>query len=1184
MSAEKWRAFGIEVDDPEGISEQSLFYVGSYLLLLERVERGLAQRAVRYVVDGVDEDVLGEMTARRSECVSALRLGQHFVPVELTAVIRRLGDAPRALHRLGRLIHAIGGVGRVRAGSQVPGWFWAIYDTTRDAGRSRFDAPALGRLLEAGGQEPGLLIEVQIPAADHYPSPLDGMASFLREHEDAVRDRLSRWEPARARAGLLELLGLHQVVLPSLVDLLAREATSGTKVNRTLAMAQLARLGDASRAPLERLAKEGSAPTRRAAYQALDQLYGAAAAPFLASLVEGERSAKNRDVLREICARPAVEAPAPSLPPLAPVPEHVPLPEGYLAHLRAAFGGAGARRAQHWERMRKQGIAYYESNEPPPPPTEEALEELAQRLERGGSGAPGPETWHDDKALGELGRYAGLHPVHVWRLLTEVGRGRGAVPVWAARPILKACRRANEGRPDLRELAHVATFDGASPDAIAVAQLSGSRWGGGLGYRPEEAWTFFSEHPALLEEALEGRDRSLHHNAELWQENAYSVLAAFPELPSKAAEIAWRHALGTAKRPRPWARAALARAEGKTQRIVRALADGKQEVRATAADWLAELGDPAAIEPLKQALRKEKREIPKGAMFKALAALGVDLAPYLDRAALQKEALKKLKNGLPPKLAWFPFDALPTPTWKSDGAPVAIESLQWMIVSAHKLKTPVPSPLLRLYAERWAGAESLGDFMLEQWIARDARLPSREEVEPTVQAQAAQWRSWGHNLDDAAIEAMLRAAMSRPVGSAQADRGILAFATAMGGPSVAAKVERYLKDWFGNRAPQCKTLLELLAHRSDAHSIQVLLATATRFRTKGIREEARQRVAELAERRGWTPAELADRTVPTAGFELDETDRRPVLSLDLGPRVLRVLLDDALAVVLDKGGGKTTKTFPKPRKDDDAELAAAAKKTFAATKKQVKQVVRMQGDRLYEAMCTAQRWDAETWREHLWQHPIVGRLCERVVWVVLRGEEVVGAFRPLGDGTLTDVDDEPVTLPDDVEVAVAHDSWLGVELAARWREHLDDYEVTTLFPQLGAEPLELTDAQRDEVVLDELEGYIVDAFTLRGQLMKDGYTRGEAFDGGWFYTYTRAFPSIGLTATVEFSGSPLPEENRSVALGGVRFHPADDDVEHGAAIPLGDVPPVLLTEVREQVRRVAALGSGRDPDWELRLA
>ena len=39
-------------------------------------------------------------------------------------------------------------------------------------------------------------------------------------------------------------------------------------------------------------------------------------------------------------------------------------------------------------------------------------------------------------------------------------------------------------------------------------------------------------------------------------------------------------------------------------RIVRALADGKQEVRATAADWLAELGDPAAIEALKQADRQ----------------------------------------------------------------------------------------------------------------------------------------------------------------------------------------------------------------------------------------------------------------------------------------------------------------------------------------------------------------------------------------------------------------------------------------------------------------------------------------------------------------------------------------------------------------------------------------------------
>ena len=82
-------------------------------------------------------------------------------------------------------------------------------------------------------------------------------------------------------------------------------------------------------------------------------------------------------------------------------------------------------------------------------------------------------------------------------------------------------------------------------------------------------------------------------------------------------------------------------------------------------------------------------------------------------------------------------------------------------------------------------------------------------------------------------------------------------------------VHRYVKQWYGHRAAQCKALLQVLAWIDHPSATQVVLSVANRFRTKGIQEEALRLCQLLAERKGWTMDELADRTIPTAG--LDET-------------------------------------------------------------------------------------------------------------------------------------------------------------------------------------------------------------------------------------------------------------------------------------------------------------------------
>ena len=106
---------------------------------------------------------------------------------------------------------------------------------------------------------------------------------------------------------------------------------------------------------------------------------------------------------------------------------------------------------------------------------------------------------------------------------------------------------------------------------------------------------------------------------------------------------------------------------------------------------------------------------------------------------------------------------------------------------------------------------------------------------------------------------------------------------------------------------------------------------------------------------------------------------------------------------------------------------------------------------------------------------------------------------------------------------------------------------------------------------------MIDAFKLRAAAGKLGYMRGATGDGGWFYDYTKRFASIGLEAVVSFSGNALPEENRKVALLDLNFQRARGPV------PLGEVPAVILSECLNDMRTVAAEGSGFDSDWQSKV-
>jgi Domain of unknown function (DUF4132) len=668
------------------------------------------------------------------------------------------------------------------------------------------------------------------------------------------------------------------------------------------------------------------------------------------------------------------------------------------------------------------------------------------------------------------------------------------------------------------------------------------------------------------------------------------LLEQFPILPNRYRNRAMVLAGDTAAKTRDAARALLKDTPGIDGAIAVQLLDGKQDVRALAAEWLASRDAKAELPAIRAALAKEKSDVARAAMITALQKLGDDVSHLFDPAVLVKEATAGLAKTKPKGLDWFPFDMVPQLHW-ADGTPVDPILPRWWITLAAKLKQPGGNALINLWLDRLApgDAHKLGWMVLTGWIDEDTRRPSDAEanayaaqhVDATLQQNIANVKRWPQSADyfltdrTALFAQLKRQKASVYLGTASESKGILALAARVNGADAAQRIRPFLKD-HGSRTSQAKALMEVLAAIGTSAALQVLLGAANRMKQRSVQDFAGALVDDIAARNGWTPAQLADRTVPTGGFDSDGS-----LELDCGEdRTYRLQLGAQDDIIILNPEGREVKALPAPRVDDEKPLVDAAKKLLSNARKEVKQVLTAQTARLQEAMFLQREWDVAEWESFLAGHPLVGRLAARLVWDGLGSEgQSLALFRPLGDGSYTDPEDNDVALADLTTVRLAHSSLLKAEAIAKWRQHLADYAVEAPFDQLGRDLPVLDVTQGKATDIKDREGWMIESFKLRGVATKLGYQRGRAEDGGWFYTYEKSFRDAGVMVVIEFTGSPLPEENQPSALIALSFRKLRGAISAGL-MPLSEVPPVLLAESWRDLHDIADKGTGLDPEWK----
>ncbi|AXO84277.1 TPA: WGR and DUF4132 domain-containing protein [Escherichia coli] len=316
----------------------------------------------------------------------------------------------------------------------------------------------------------------------------------------------------------------------------------------------------------------------------------------------------------------------------------------------------------------------------------------------------------------------------------------------------------------------------------------------------------------------------------------------------------------------------------------------------------------------------------------------------------------------------------------------------------------------------------------------------------------------------------------------------------LGNDDTARKLTPLIRAWPGESQHKRATVgLDILAAIGSDIALMQLNGIAQKLKFKALQERAKEKIADIAESRELTVAELEDRLAPDLGL-----DDNGSLLLDFGPRQFTVSFDETLKPFVRDASGSRLKDLPKPNKSDDESQANDAVNRYKLLKKDARTVAAQQVARLESAMCLRRRWSPENFQLFLVEHPLVRHLTRRLIWGVYSAEnELLACFRVAEDNSYSTADDDLFTLPEgDISVGIPHVLEISPTDAAAFGQLFADYELLPPFRQLDRNSYALTETECNASELTRWADRKCPSGRVMG-LANKGWMRGEPQDGGW---------------------------------------------------------------------------------------
>jgi hypothetical protein len=606
-----------------------------------------------------------------------------------------------------------------------------------------------------------------------------------------------------------------------------------------------------------------------------------------------------------------------------------------------------------------------------------------------------------------------------------------------------------------------------------------------------------------------------------------------------------------------------------------------KEVRDALVMWLVKEGE-SIVAPLAPYLAHASADA-RLAAVQALQRIGGEQANKLLAARLDAEKSRKVKQAI---LDVVGVAALADASVPASASPS--EALTAEAEAALKRVTKLPPlafDLAQFPAPRWKDGGTVPSAVLNYLVYRQSRVKTNTLDERIRQALPLLDRS---GLGDLAL-AQFNGWIGHGAKSEQA--WCLPLVCALADERLILPLRQQIDGWTkGARGALAAKAVAAMALIESDLALAEINNLAEHARHSQVKAAAQKALEDAAEHHHITLEELSDLIVPTLGF--NEHGKR---AFDYGPRqfTVRLRLDQTLQIT--DSAGKRLTTLPKPGARDDQSQAKAAQAAWVLLKKQTPQIIKMQAQRLENALINQRAWNVARWQALFLKHPILRSFAITLVWGVVVPEQSVyqALFRPLEDGSLTDTEDNAVTLPAEGMIRMVHPVELDDETRGSWLQHLADYEVTPPFPQLNRPILRVSPDERESLWWKKYEGYLMNGGALKGRFTKVGWERGSVQDGG-YYEIWKAFPVAGIQAVLETAGMSVGyEQEFNTAIKRLAFARTDtikrgsyvyDDLkdQDERIIKLGDVPPIIFSEAAADVQIFAAAGA-YDEDWEKKV-
>jgi hypothetical protein len=371
-------------------------------------------------------------------------------------------------------------------------------------------------------------------------------------------------------------------------------------------------------------------------------------------------------------------------------------------------------------------------------------------------------------------------------------------------------------------------------------------------------------------------------------------------------------------------------------------------------------------------------------------------------------------------------------------------------------------------------------------------------------------------------------------------------------------------------------------------AVRALAALRGKVRNRAVLTAAERAQTEIAVRAGLTPAQLRERSVPSAGL-----DARRVREVPLAggcTAVLAVGADTTASLTFRTSSGRVVKTAPKAvREQQPDEL-----KSLRAALKELRGLLSAERSRLEECLAAGVQWSGADWQRFYADHPVTGAPAGALLWEARAAdgdgwtaglpERGAAGWALAGpDGTAAPVG------PDD-RVRLWHPLLADPEDVRRWRAEVTARELRQPFKQVYREVYLLTPAEEATATYsNRFAAHILRFPQARSLMAARGWSAGHLgyWDGGYEGEAVRTLPpqdGSAWRARFYYGLVERPGEDFYVSLCStdqVRFERQPAGRGAWRAADLVEVPPLVLSEALRDVDLFVGVASiATDPAWQ----